>query len=100
MTPREIKLLFDKGLCYQCLSSGASSDSSKHKTASCFSKFICRHKAHSSYPRKKHVLLCEVHKHDAEKDIIKNYKLASKDPKDVPRLPDFVGGETDLMALS
>ena len=36
--------------------------------------------------------------HDqVQKDIIKNYKLASKDPKSLPRLPDFVGGETDLM---
>ena len=37
--------------------------------------------------------------HDqVQKNIIKNYKLASKDPKRLPRLPDFVGGETDLMA--
>ena len=36
--------------------------------------------------------------HDqVQKDIIKNYKLASKDPKSLPRLPGFVGGETDLM---
>ena len=36
--------------------------------------------------------------HDqVQKDIIKNYELASKDPKSLPRLPDFVGGETDLM---
>ena len=36
--------------------------------------------------------------HDlVQNDIIKNYKLASKYPKNLPRLPDFVGGETDLM---
>ena len=36
--------------------------------------------------------------HDqVQKDIIKNYKLASKNPKSLPRLCDFVVGETDLM---
>ena len=36
--------------------------------------------------------------HDqVQKDIIKNYKLTSKDPKSLPRFPDFDGCETDLM---
>ena len=35
--------------------------------------------------------------HDQVQKDIKKYKLASKDPRGLPRLPDFVGGETDLM---
>ena len=78
MTPRErFKLLFDKGLCYQCLSPGASSDSGKHRTFLCFSKFICRHQAHSRsrYPKKKYMYCCEDHKHDAENvNIFEKYR--------------------------
>ena len=65
MTPRErLKLLFDKGLCYQCLSLAlhqtAVSIELPHVLAS-----LCRHKAHSRY-HKKNMYYCEDHKHDAE----------------------------------
>ena len=53
-------------------------------------KGVCLNQVTSKFPM--HPL------HDQfKKDIINNYKLASKDPKSLPRLPDFVGDETDLM---
>ena len=76
MAPKQrFKLLQDKGLCYQCLSPGATIEHGKHRSGSCFSKFACKHRAHSRYPRKKHVLLCEEHKSDAENlNLLEKYK--------------------------
>ena len=90
MTPKErFKLLLEKGLYYQCLSPGASIERGKHKTALCYSKFICKHKSHLRYPRKKHILLCEDHKNDPE-----NYSLLEKYRKEhilslKSHLPEF-----------
>ena len=48
MSPKNrFKLLYDKGLCYQCLSPGSKTNHGKHKSATCFSKFVCKNKAHS-----------------------------------------------------
>ena len=76
MTPKErFKLLYEKGLCYQCLSPGAKVEHGKHKNASCFSKFVCKNKTHSKYPRKKHVLCCEEHKSSSENaKLLEEYK--------------------------
>ena len=76
MTPKErFKLLYEKGLCYQCLSPGAKVEHGKHKNASCFSKFVCKSKTHSKYPRKKHVLCCEEHKSSSENaKLLEEYK--------------------------
>ena len=60
------KLLQEKGLCYQCLSPGTTVDHGKHKDGTCFSKFACKHPSHARFPRKKHVLVCEEHKEEAE----------------------------------
>ena len=60
------KLLQEKGLCPQCLSPGTTTDHGKHKEGTCFSKFACKHSSHSRFPRKKHVLVCEEHKEEAE----------------------------------
>ena len=32
-----------------------------------------------------------------QQDIIESYKLADNDPESLPKLPKFVGGETDFM---
>ena len=76
MTPKQrFKLLYDKGLCYQCLSPGVSVEHGKHKAATCYSKFVCKHKAHLKYPRKKHVLVCEDHKNMSENvSLLEQYK--------------------------
>ena len=60
------ELLRDKGLCYQCLAPGSTVEHGKHKAGTCYSKFVCKNQAHEGHPRKKHVLLCEEHKDDAE----------------------------------
>ena len=66
MTPKmRLRLLYEKCLCYQCLSPGAKVEHGKHKAAMC-SKFVCKNKDHTKYPRKKHVLCCEEHKCNAE----------------------------------
>ena len=72
------KLLYEKGLCYQCLSPGVKVEYGKHKTATCFSKFVCKNKDHSKYPRKKHVLCCEEHKGDVENSsLLEEYKKSN-----------------------
>ena len=69
------KLLQEKGLCFQCLSPGTTVDHGKHKDGTCFSKFACKHQSHSKFPRKKHVLVCEEHKEDAENlRLLEGYK--------------------------
>ena len=69
------QLVKDKGLCYQCLSPGATVDHGKHKSGTCFSKFACKHPSHSKFPRSKHVLLCEEHRDDQRnKDMLERYK--------------------------
>ena len=90
MTPKQrFKLLFDKGFCYQCLSPGATVEHGKHKTALCYNKFVCKHKAHFKYPRKKHVLLCEDHKNDTENSgLLEKYKKENIDSIKTP-LADF-----------
>ena len=60
------ELLRDKGLCCQCLAPGTTVEHGKHKTGSCYSKFVCKHQSHDRDPRKRHVLLCEEHKDDPE----------------------------------
>ena len=69
------ELVRDKGLCYQCLAPGQSVDYGKHKTGSCYSKFVCKHQSHDRHTRKKHVLLCEEHKNDPKnKSLLEEYK--------------------------
>ena len=69
------ELVRDKGLCYQCLSPGQSVEYGKHKTGSCYSKFVCKHQSHDRYSRKKHVLLCEDHKNDPKnRSLLEEYK--------------------------
>ena len=68
----------DKGLCYQCLSPGANVEHGKHRDGLCYSRFVCKHKAHSRHPRKKHVLCCEEHKTAAENSgLLEEYKKSN-----------------------
>ena len=76
MTPKmRLRLLYEKGLCYQYLSPGAKVEHGKHKAATCISTFVCKNKDHTKYPRKKHVLCCEEHKSNAENSsLLEEYK--------------------------
>ena len=76
LAPKErFKLLFDKKLCFQCLAPGTPVEQGKHKSGTCYSKFTCKHKDHSKYPRKKHVLLCEDHKESTENlELLDRYR--------------------------
>ena len=78
-TPKErFQLLLKKGLCYQCLTPGAQVGKGKHSDASCYDKFVCKHRSHSRYPRKLHVLLCEEHKNDTSNiELLDMYKKAN-----------------------
>ena len=67
MTPSQrCAELFRKGLYIQCLLPGASSKEGKHKEGRCQRDFTCKNSAHSKFPSKKHVLICEEHKDEKE----------------------------------
>ena len=59
------------------MSPGASLDHGKHKSGTCFGRFVCKHPSHSSeqFPRRKHVLVCEQHKDDEKNlELLEKYK--------------------------
>ena len=64
-----------KNFCHQCLYPGASQDEGKHKDGSCQKDFICKHPSHSTFQRKKHVLVCSEHCETEEnKKLFEEYK--------------------------
>lgn len=75
-TPAQrFSLLRRKGLCFQCLYPGADWKTGKHSEGKCQHEFICPHQSHLTYPKKKHVLVCEDHKDLREnEDLLERYK--------------------------
>ena len=70
-----LKLLKDKGYCFQCLFPGADGSFGKHKDGRCQRDFVCPHSSHARYPVRKHVLVCEDHKDsDENKQLLEKYK--------------------------
>ena len=66
--------LQSKGLCHQCLYPGAHIDRGKHKEGKCQREFICKHLSHGSDAVKKHVLVCALHKGEADNgNVLKDY---------------------------
>ena len=76
MSPNErFKELRRRGYCFQCLLPGAGENKGKHNNGMCQRDFICKHKSHDRFPRKKHVLACHEHRNDQEnQDILQLYK--------------------------
>ena len=76
MSPNErFKELQRKGYCFQCLLPGAEENTGKHNDGLCQRDFICKHKSHDRFPRKKHVLVCHGHRNEKEnQDILQMYK--------------------------
>ena len=67
MAPKDrFQELKNEGYCFQCLFSGISQDKGKHSGAMCQRNFVCQHKLHDKYPIKKHVLVCNEHRNNAE----------------------------------
>ncbi|XP_066926194.1 uncharacterized protein [Clytia hemisphaerica] len=75
-TPAQrLQMLRKKGLCFQCLSPGAKWNVGRHEEGKCQQDFVCPHGSHSKYPKKKHILICEEHKHfDENQDLLDKYK--------------------------
>jgi len=75
-TPAErLALLKDKDLCFQCLLPGAKASAGKHNEGRCQRDFVCKHINHQKYPTRKHVLVCDEHKHTTEnKELLEHYK--------------------------
>ena len=70
-----MKILRDKGFCYQCLLPGANSSQGKHHEGRCQRDFICPHPSHNKYPVKNHVLVCDKHKDDpANQEVLEQFK--------------------------
>ena len=69
------KFLREKNLCFQCLYPGADWNSGKHKEGKCQKEYVCKHSSHDKFTRKKHVLVCDDHKHEQEnQETFKAYK--------------------------
>ena len=87
-TPSQrFSMLRKKGFCFQCLYPGADWNKGKHAKGECQSEFICPHPSHQSYPKKKHVLLCDEHKNSQDNEaLLERYK--AKCMKN-PSLPSF-----------
>ena len=69
------KFLKSQGYCVQCLYPGADQKSGKHKEGHCQRDFVCKHVDHAKFSVKKHILVCEEHKHSNEnKETLKKYK--------------------------
>ena len=67
--------LKNKNLCHQCLYPGADCTKGKHKEGKCQRDFTCKHPSHDRFSRKKHVLVCDEHKHLVEnKTLLDDYK--------------------------
>ena len=75
-TPAQrFSLLRKKELCFQCLYPGADWNKGKHAKGECSTEFVCPHPSHQSYPKKKHVLLCDEHKDSKDnEDLLVRYK--------------------------
>lgn len=88
-TPAQrLQILRKKGLCFQCLFPGAKWNEGKHEDGKCQKEYVCPHESHSRYPKKKHVLICEEHKHFEENQkILEKYK--SKFISKNSNLPSF-----------
>ena len=70
-----MKILRDKGFCYQCLLPGANSSQGKHHEGRCQRDFIYPYSSHSKYPVKNHVLVCDKHKDDAaNQEVLGQFK--------------------------
>ena len=89
MSPSErFTELKSKNLCTQCLFPGAHQDSGKHREGKCQRDFTCKHPYHSNFVIKKHVLVCDHHKHNQEnKDLLEHYK--ARCIMKIQQLPDF-----------
>ena len=69
------KFLKSQGFCVQCLFPGADQKSGKHKEGHCQRDFVCKHSDHAKYSVKKHILVCDEHKHSNDnKETLKRYK--------------------------
>ena len=91
MTPMQRFMeLKNKGLCFQCLFPGAEKNKGKHKEGRCQRDFICKHSSHERYVGKKHVLVCEEHKHEEQnKNILQEYKTRCITRPNQVDLPNF-----------
>ena len=63
---QRLAVLLEKNLCIQCLYPGADRRSEKHKEGKCQREFVCKHQSHARHSCKKHVLVCDEHKTDAQ----------------------------------
>ena len=69
------EFLRNNKLCFQCLYPGANNSVGKHKEGKCQRDFACPHPSHAKFPRRKHVLVCDDHKHTTEnKNLLDDYK--------------------------
>ena len=69
-----LKLIKEKGFCFQCLLPGASSSYGKHAEGRCQRDFSCPHPSHDKYSTKKHVLVCEDHKTmECNKELLQKF---------------------------
>ncbi|XP_066928171.1 uncharacterized protein [Clytia hemisphaerica] len=87
-TPSQrFSMLRRKGFCFQCLYPGADWNKGKHAKGECQAEFICPHPSHNSYPKKKHVLLCDEHKNSKDnEELLERYKAKCMRN---PSLPSF-----------
>ena len=76
MTPSQrYQTLRSKEFCVQCLYPGANQNSGKHKEGRCQRDFTCQNQSHANFTVKKHVLLCDEHKHTQQnKDLLEHYR--------------------------
>ena len=91
MSPAErFATIKHKGLCWQCLFPGAMAKHGKHADGKCQRDFVCKHASHSSFKRRKHVLVCEEHKTSEEnKKLLEEYKSRCITRENQVNLPDF-----------
>ena len=82
--------LKSKNLCIQCIFPGADSRTQKHKEGKCQKEFICKHPSHNRYDCKKHVLVCDEHKGEAQNIATFNdYKQRCITRQNQVPLPDY-----------
>jgi hypothetical protein len=91
MKPSErFDVIRSKGLCWQCLFPGALVKHGKHNEGKCQRDFVCQHPSHQRYKVKKHVLLCDEHKHSSENSkILDLYKSKCILREREASIPDF-----------
>lgn len=81
--------LKEKNLCYQCLFPGANLNDGKHKEGRCQRDFTCKHDSHAKFTKKKHVLVCDEHKHTVENQtLLDDYKrrFVLRDDLNIPSI--------------